>query len=114
MGLRKEADLPGVPLLSDLVAGDARKEAVARFMSLAVSVARPFAAPPGVPQDRVALLRRAFDATVRDPEFLAEARRLSSDVDRMTGAETQAAVAAILGTPKPVIAEVQAVLAPPN
>jgi tripartite-type tricarboxylate transporter receptor subunit TctC len=110
MGLRKEADLPDVPLLSDLVTGDPRKEAVARFMSLAVSVARPFAAPPGVPDERVALLRRAFDATVQDPDFQAEARRLSSDVDPMTGAETQAAVAAILGTPKSVIADVQAAL----
>jgi tripartite-type tricarboxylate transporter receptor subunit TctC len=110
MGLRKEPDLPNVPLLADLVAGDSRKEAVARFMSLAVSVARPFAAPPGVPEDRVAMLRRAFDATMRDSEFLSEANRLNSDVEPMTGGETQGAVAAILGTPPSVIAEVQAAL----
>ena len=110
MGLRKEPDLPDVPLLSDLVKGDTRKEAIADFMSLAVAIARPLAAPPGVPDDRVAILRRAFDATMNDPEFLAEAAKQRSDIDPMTGAETQAAVARLLSTPKPVLANVQAAL----
>jgi tripartite-type tricarboxylate transporter receptor subunit TctC len=109
-GLRKEVDLPDVPLLSDLVKDDPRKRAIADFLSLAVSVARPLAAPPGVPDERVALLRRAFDATMRDPAFLADAHAARSDVDPMTGAETQAAVARILSTPKPVIADVEAAL----
>jgi len=110
MGLRKEKELPDVPLLSELVAGDARKEAVGRFMSLAVSVARPFAAPPGVPDERVALLRGAFAATMADPDFLAEAGKLNADVEPMSGQETQAAIAGILATPKPILAEVQAAL----
>jgi len=110
MGLRKEQELPQVPLLSDLVRSDERKTAIARFMSLAVAVARPFAAPPGVPDDRIVLLRRAFDATTRDQEFLAEANRLNSDIDPMTGEATQAAITGILSTPKSVIADVQAAL----
>ena len=109
-GLRKEADLPEVPLLSDLVRGEPKKEAIARFLSLAGAIARPLAAPPGVPDDRVALLRRAFDATMTDPEFLAEAHAQRSEVDPMTGAETEAAVARLLATPKSVIADVQAAL----
>jgi len=114
MGLRKEAELPDVPLLSDIVPGDPRKQATARFMSLAVSVARPFAAPPGVPDDRVTLLRRAFAATMIDPDFRADASRLGSDVEPMTGEETQDAIRDILRTPKPVIADVQAALGVPN
>jgi hypothetical protein len=58
----------------------------------------------------VALLRQAFDATMKDPEFLEEARRMNSDIDAVGGAETQKAIAEILGTPKSVIAEVQAAL----
>jgi tripartite-type tricarboxylate transporter receptor subunit TctC len=110
MGLRKEPELPDVPLLSELVTADPKKAAVARFMSLAVAVARPFAAPPGVPDDRVAILRRAFDATMRDQDFLAEAAKLNSDIDPMSGEDTQAAITGILSTPKSVIADVQAAL----
>jgi tripartite-type tricarboxylate transporter receptor subunit TctC len=109
-GLRKEADLPDVPLLSDLVRGDPKKEAIAKFLSLAGSIARPLAAPPGVPDERVEILRRAFDATMRDPGFLADAHTQRSEVDPMTGEETQSAIAAILVTPKSVIADVQAAL----
>src|SRR5262245_46109977 len=105
MGLRREAELPDVPLLSDLVAGDPRKEGIARFMSLSVSAARPVAAPPGVPDDRVAVLRRAFDATMRDPEFLADARARGSELNPMTGEETQSVVHGFLATPKPVLAD---------
>jgi tripartite-type tricarboxylate transporter receptor subunit TctC len=110
MGLRREPELPAVPLLSDLVQGDARKEAVAKFMSLAVSTARPLAAPAGVPSDRIAILRRAFDATMQDPEFRAEAQKLHLEIDPMRGEEAQSIVAAVLATPKPVLADVQAAL----
>jgi tripartite-type tricarboxylate transporter receptor subunit TctC len=114
-GLRKEPDLPDVPLLSDLVRGDPRKEPVAQFLSLAGAIARPLAAPPGVPDERVAMLRRAFDATMKDADFLAEAHAQRSDVEPMTGEETAAAIARILTTPKGVISEVQAALGgPPN
>src|SRR5262249_27658879 len=82
MGLRKETELPEVPLLSDLVVGDPKKETIARFLALPVSAARPLAAPPGVPDDRVEILRRAFDATMRDPEFLADARARGSELIR--------------------------------
>jgi tripartite-type tricarboxylate transporter receptor subunit TctC len=110
MGLRKEAELADVPLLSDLVAGDPNKAAIARFMSLSVSAARPLAAPPGVPDERVAILRRAFDETMKDPEFLADARAHRSEIDPMSGEETQAVVMAFLATPKPIIADLKAAL----
>jgi tripartite-type tricarboxylate transporter receptor subunit TctC len=103
IGLRKEPELPDVPLLADLVKGDATKEQVARFVSLGLSISRPLAAPPGVPADRVELLRRAFDATMKDPQFLEEADRLSLEIDPMTGEEVQAGVDQILATPPDVI-----------
>jgi tripartite-type tricarboxylate transporter receptor subunit TctC len=107
MGLRKEPELPDVPLLSDLVRGDARKEAIAKFMSTAVSIARPLAAPPGVPDERVAVLRRAFDETMQDPQFIAEAQAQGSDLNPMSGEETQSVVAEFLATPKPVLADLK-------
>jgi len=112
-GLRKERELPDVPLFLDLVKGDPAREPVAKFMSYAVAIARPFAAPPGVPEDRVELLRRAFDATMRDPEFLAEAGRLNAEIDPLTGEQVQDVVTQVLATPRPVINQIQGVLGLP-
>jgi tripartite-type tricarboxylate transporter receptor subunit TctC len=110
IGLRKEADLPHVPLLTDLVRGDPDKEAVARFLSLAMAIARPIAAPPGVPDERVIVLRRAFEAMMRDAEFLAEAQKLGAEIDPMTGQEVQDAITQILTTPRDVIERTQTAL----
>jgi tripartite-type tricarboxylate transporter receptor subunit TctC len=107
IGLKRDRDLPDVPLFLDEVGQDARKAPVARFLSLTTAISRPFAAPPGVPEARVAILRKAFDETVTDAAFLAEAKRLSVDIDPMTGDEVQQAVAQILATPKDVIARTQ-------
>lgn len=110
IGVRKDRDLPDVPLFLDLVAGDPVKAPVARFLSLTTAISRPLAAPPGVPAERVAMLRRAFDEVVSDPAFLADAARASVDIDPMDGASLQQAVVQILATPKDVIARTQAVL----
>jgi hypothetical protein len=112
-GLRKEPDLPDVPLFLDLVRGDPERELIADFMSRAVAIARPFAAPPGVPKDRVALLRRAWDATMADPKFLAEAAKLEAEIDPLTGPQVQDIVERVLATPKPTMNRIQAVLGLP-
>ncbi|MDB5597196.1 MAG: tripartite tricarboxylate transporter family receptor [Hyphomicrobiales bacterium] len=110
IGLKKDPDLPDVPLLTDLVAGDAQREPVARFLSLTTAISRPLAAPPRVPAERVAVLRRAFDATMRDPAFLAEAARMQVDIDPMTGEEVETAIRQVLSTPADVIARTQTAL----
>jgi len=112
-GLRKEKDLPDVPLFLDLVKGDPRREPVAQFMSYAVAIARPLAAPPGVPADRVTLLRRAFDDTLKDPLFLADAEKMRLEIDPLTGEQVQEIVSRVLGTPKPIINQIQSVLGLP-
>jgi tripartite-type tricarboxylate transporter receptor subunit TctC len=110
IGMKKDNDLPNVPLFLDLVKGDTVREPVARFLSLSTAISRPLAAPPGVPDARVAILRRAFDATVKDNDFITEAQRLQMDIDPMTGEEVQAAIAEILSTPKDVIERTKAAL----
>ena len=72
------------------------------------AMSRPLAAPPNVPDDRVALLRRAFDATVRDPEFLAQAEKQQVDINPMSGEEVESAIARVLAAPKDVIARTRA------
>jgi len=110
IGLRKDPDLPHAPLLNDLVAGHPAHEPIARFMSLSLTVTRPVAAPPGVPEERVRILRRAFDATMRDAAFLAEADKLGSEIDPMGWEEVQQAVTQILATPKDVVDRTQAII----
>lgn len=112
-GLRKEPELPNVPFFLDLVKGDSAREPVAKFMSYAVAIARPFAAPPGVPEDRVAVLRRGFDDTMKDPAFLADAATANLEIDPLTGQQVQDVVTQVLATPKPIINQIQTVLGLP-
>jgi len=113
-GLRKEPDLPDVPLFLDLVRGDAAREPIAAFMSEAVAIARPFAAPPGVPKERVELLRRAWDATMKDPAFLADAAKLNAEIDPLNGQQVQGIVERVLATPKPIRNHIQKVMGLPQ
>ena len=90
-----------------------QRELIADFMSHAVAIARPFAAPPGVPKDRVELLRRACDATMADPKFLAEAAKLEAEIDPLNGRQVQDIVERVLATPKPTMNRIQTVLGLP-
>jgi tripartite-type tricarboxylate transporter receptor subunit TctC len=76
--------LSGVPLIMGLTTDPTLRAALKLIVSRQ-SIARPFAAPPGLPADHLALLRGAFDETMRDPDFLAEAQRLDLDVRPVGG-----------------------------
>lgn len=111
LGLKREPDLPNVPTLIELTKSDSRKQHIAQFTTIAQEYARPLAAPPGVPADRVAILRRAFDATMKDPEFLAAAKRLRLEIAPSPGETVEAAVHEILTTPKDIVEATKAVFA---
>lgn len=91
VGLAKEAGLPDVALLSDL-GTTAEETAILTYVSKAVAVGRPIAVAQDVPMDRVKALRAAFEATLKDAGFKAEAKRQRAEIDPMTGAELQALV----------------------
>jgi tripartite-type tricarboxylate transporter receptor subunit TctC len=82
---------------------DPQKRAALKLIVSRQSIARPFAAPPGVPADRARLLRAAFDATMTDPEFRAEARDLNLDVDPVSGAEVEALLKEAYASPPEVV-----------
>lgn len=111
IGRRKAADVPqSVPLLLDLVKGNAEKEPIALFLTLTFAMNRPIATGPDVPADRLGMLRRAFDETMKDAGFLAEAARIQAEIDPMTGDEVQKAVSEILALPKSTIDAVKGAL----
>ena len=108
-GLRKHADLPDVPFILDLAKTDADRQAL--LLGLArLEFGRPFFVPPNVPAERVQTLRRAFDATMKDPAFLAEAEKLKLDLDPLTGEQVAELVAQVAATPTDVVARVRTAL----
>src|SRR5215469_5008274 len=90
--------LQGVPVIVD-VTDDPAKKAALKLIVSRQTIARPFAAPPGIPADRANALRAAFDATMKDPDFLAETKRLALDVDPVTGAEVEALIREVYASP---------------
>ena len=109
--LEKNADFPGVPAVIDLVTKPEDRQLL-ELMVGPGAMARPFVAPPGLPANKAALLRRAFDATMQDPEFRAEASRIQADLAPSTGEQVEERVKRIYATPRPVIERVKKLLAP--
>ena len=68
-------------------------------------MARPYAAPPDIPDDRRRALIAAFDATMKDPEFLADAEKLQADVSPVSAGEIDKLLADIYATPKDIVAK---------
>ena len=66
-------------------------------------MARPFAAPPGVPAERQAVLRAAFDATMKDPDFLAEAQTAELEVRPVSGDAVETLIKEIYASPPAAI-----------
>jgi tripartite-type tricarboxylate transporter receptor subunit TctC len=111
LNLEKSPDLPDVPAITEYAQTQAQRQILKLVLSRQ-SMARPFAAPPGVPADRAEALRQAFARTMADPEFIAEARAAGLEVNPVSGAEIERLVGELYQTPPDVVAEAKAALAP--
>jgi tripartite-type tricarboxylate transporter receptor subunit TctC len=109
LALKKSPELPNVPLIFEFATTD-RQRQILRLVLSRQSMARPFAAPPDLPADRKAALRQAFDCTLADPEFLAEAKQRGLEVNPVTGSEIDRLVGELYQTPPEVIAETRAII----
>jgi hypothetical protein len=88
LSLQKHADLPNVPAILDLAKTPEQKQ-ILTLVFARQALGRPFVAPPGVPQDRVDALRKAFMDTMKDKEFLAEAEKAKLEITPISGADVQ-------------------------
>ncbi len=104
VGLKREPDLPDAPLLIEL-AEDAEQRAIFDFITKGALVGRPFAVGSGVPKERVAALRQAFDRTIVDPNFLAEAEKMKAEISPVGGAELQQLIVDIIQAPADIRAK---------
>jgi tripartite-type tricarboxylate transporter receptor subunit TctC len=107
MGFEKEPELPDVPLVQDVVRTPDGLQIV-RVVSLPTALGYAHWVAPGVPAERLEALRTAYAATMRDPEFMKEAARLSMQLRPQTGA--QALTAQVNDTPKAVLEKTAKVL----
>jgi tripartite-type tricarboxylate transporter receptor subunit TctC len=94
--------LADVPTAREL-ARTADDRALIEFAELPLLIARPFAAPPGTPPERVAVLRKAFLQAVNDPDYRAEGAKQMLEMTPKTGEEVQALIAALDNVPPAVI-----------
>jgi tripartite-type tricarboxylate transporter receptor subunit TctC len=105
-GLNKLPEIGDVPSIFDYVTNDADRAAI-KLVVARLEYGRPFFLPPGVPADRIAALRQAFAATVKDPAFLGDSARAKIDVDPLGGEAVQALVEEVSKTPPDVVARVR-------
>jgi tripartite-type tricarboxylate transporter receptor subunit TctC len=112
MGLSKLPD-PEVPSALDLVA-DVESRQVLELILIRQEAGRPFAAPPGVPADRLTALRRAFDATLADGEFRADADKAQLEIEPLTAAEIETLLAKAYSAPRTIVQKAAALIEPPG
>lgn len=112
IGAVRDADWPDLPLLTDLATNDEQRQ-IFKLYSAELALGRVFLTTPGVPQDRLAALRSAFEETLRDPAYVAEARSLGLDV-RSLGYQEAARIAdEIIVMPADLIAKAKAAVNAP-
>ena len=104
-GAEPNPTLKGVPFIVDLARNAEEKQAI-EFLYAGQGIGRPFVAPPDLPADRLKMLRDAFNATVKDPDFIADAKKQKLDVEPEDGEHLAALIKRIYATPKPVVEKV--------
>lgn len=105
-GLKRDKDLPDIPVVTELAKNATDRKAI-EVLAAQMDLGRSFFLPPEVPADRVAALRKAFDATVKDAAFLAEAKRTDSEIHYASGREIEEIVAGVLNAPPEAIARLK-------
>jgi len=105
--LNKHPELTEIPTVIELAKTDEQRQ-ILRAVMAASEIGTAYFTSPGVPADRVAALRRAFDATMKDPEFLAETQRMKLGINPITGEELQKQVAEVAGLSPEMVTKVRA------
>ena len=103
-------DLPNVPLAINFAKTEEAKKLIQVGVHSYGSVARPYVLPPGTPKDRVLLLSRALQQTMKDPEFMAEAKKSNLNVDPLTGEELEQNIREIFNLEPPLVAKLKEIL----
>ena len=113
VGAKRAHEIADVPLVTELARSEEDRQ-VFKLISAAQALGRPYLAPPGVPAERLAILRKAFDATLKDKAFLAEAEKLQIDIDPIGADEVTQLVRETVNAPASVVARAKAAIEAPG
>src|SRR5262245_2426481 len=108
VAVKRHSELADVPMSWELARNDEERQ-ILRIVANATEVGKMIMAPPGIPAERVTALRRAFDATMKDPDFIAELKALRIELGPMPGEELQKLVEELERVPPDIIEKVKAV-----
>lgn len=109
LATERNPELPDVPTAFEKAA-DQRQRDIVKLIVSRQTLARPFAAPPGIPEDRKQALRKAFDDTMKDPDFLREAKTMALEINPVSGANVDKLIAELYETPKDVVEQARAAI----
>jgi tripartite-type tricarboxylate transporter receptor subunit TctC len=112
LNLKPGKELQDVPLITQFAKNEAQRQML-RLVLTRQEMARPYTAPPGIPEDRKAALRKAFDEAWADPDLLAEMTARGQEVNPVSGADLDKLVADLYATPKDVVAETRKAIGGP-
>jgi tripartite-type tricarboxylate transporter receptor subunit TctC len=107
---KKQPDLPNVPLALDLAKSDEARQLIRAGGIQPGAITRVYVTSPKAPNDRVQTLRKAFADTLRDPDFLAEAKKVQLDVNPLTGEEVKAVVDGLFKLDPSLVAKLSNIL----
>ncbi len=108
--LKSHPELKNIPVSYEMAKSDEAKILMATVLRANSPTVRPFMAPPGTPEDRVQILRKAFMATMTDPELMAEAKKANLDINPLDGAELEQNVREIFKVEPPLVAKLKEIL----
>jgi tripartite-type tricarboxylate transporter receptor subunit TctC len=109
---KKHTELPNVPLAIDYAKSAEAKQLLKAGVHDTATITRPYFLPPGTPKERVQTLRKAFADTLKDPEFLAEAKKGNMDIEAVSGEEIEKIVGELFKLDAAMVAKLKAVLVP--
>jgi tripartite-type tricarboxylate transporter receptor subunit TctC len=113
VGLERDPEFASLPLMTDFAKTEEQR-AILKLFSTDVVIGRPFVTSPGVPAERVAILRKAFDDTMKDPAYLKDAATAGLDVSPVDGLRVQKIVADLVHTPDDIVAKAKLAMEPKN
>ena len=109
VGLKRDPQMPDIPLISELADTPEQRD-VLSLISSPAALGQPYYAPPGVPAERIALLRAAFMDTLRDPDLLAEAAKIQAEIEPMSGELLTQIILSVIGAPSNIVEKARAAI----